>query len=792
MIEYKATDAQYEGWVISETAFDVRHLAKFETIFSQGNGYLGLRAATEECYGGERRNLFIAGTFNRFVNQEVTELPNAADMLQLDIRLNGNPFHLEKGTIHSYRREFDLRQGELRRDIVWEDEQGARFKLRYRRFVSLQNMHLLGMRVEITPLTHPSDIFIRSGINGQMTNSGVQHFLEGDRRVFDKELLQLTATTSQSDIEFVHTIASQLYRSGSRLQTDPVPSMERRKVMLTYQADAEVGETIRFDKIASVHTSFDFDWNERSTSSHSLMAFAREHLLAAANKGFDQLFNEHEQAWQRRWKHISIEISSSDFFDQLSVRFAQYHLTIMTPAHDSRFSIGAKGLTGEGYKGHVFWDTEVFILPYFLYTEPETARKLVEYRYHTLKGARKNALDHGYRGAMYPWESAVTGEEETPEWGPVDIVTGTPTYIWTGKIEQHITADVAYGAWHYYQATDDQEYMDRCGYEIMMETATFWASRLEWNEERQQYHITDVIGPDEYKEHVSNNAYTNYMAYWNIMKAIECTHSLMQVQNEVYARLEQELSLTERLKEWEEKAQYIYLPQPDSYSHLIPQDDTYLHLQVIDLQKYRNQKVVASILADYSMTQLSEIQVSKQADILVLFYLLEDWFSKEVKAANWHYYEPKTLHDSSLSLSTHSLLACDVHDMDLAYEMFAKAARIDLGTNMHSCNEGIHAASIGGIWKAAIMGFGGVRSWEGTLRLNPMLPRTWDRLSFPLYWQGSQLQVTVNRDKLEVKRILSEASVGSKLREMNILIHGRPCSLTDHLIIDLKEGIPVE
>ncbi|MBE9914708.1 glycoside hydrolase family 65 protein [Paenibacillus donghaensis] len=784
MIEYKAKDARQNGWVISETAFDARYLAKFETIFSQGNGYMGLRAATEESYAGERRNLFVAGTFNRFANQEVTELPNAADMLQLDIRLNGIPFHLEKGMIHSYRRELDLRQGELRRDIVWEDGQGAQFKLCFRRFVSMSNLHLLGMRVEITPLTQPAEISIVSGINGQMTNSGAQHFLEGERRVFEKELLQLTAVTSQSNMEFVHTSAHQLYRGGTRLQAYPSPSMERRKVRLTYRVQAEAGETISLDKIASVHTSIDADWTGEQNGRPPLAEFARDNLLAAACKGYDQLFEDHARAWQRRWESTGIEIGSSDDFDQLSIRFAQYHLTIMTPAHDSRFSIGAKGLTGEGYKGHVFWDTEIFILPYFLYTEPGTARKLAEYRYHTLNGARKNALDRGYRGAMYPWESAVTGEEETPEWGPVDVVTGTPTYIWTGKIEQHITADVAYGAWHYFQATGDQEYMDRYGYEIVMETATFWASRLEWNEEKQRYHITDVIGPDEYKEHVSNNAYTNYMAYWNIKKAIECTRRLMQTGNEVYTRLEQKLSLKERLKEWEEKARRIYLPQPDAESLLIPQDDTYLELQVIDLEKYRNQEQVASILADYSMTQLSDIQVSKQADILVLFYLLEDWFSKEVKAANWHYYEPKTLHDSSLSLSTHSLLACDVHDLDLAYEMFAKAARIDLGTNMHSCDEGIHAASIGGIWKAAIMGFGGVRSWEGMLRLNPMLPNAWERLSFPLYWQGVRLQVTVTRDQLVVERLPSEANAGSDLREMNILIHGCPYALKDQLIIN--------
>lgn len=782
MIAYTGLNEQSHGWVVAESAFDARYLAKYETIFCQGNGYMGLRAAHEESYPGERRNLFVAGTYNRFGVQEVTELPNAADMIQLDIRLNGRPFHLEKGKLLQYRRELDLRQGELKREMLWEDEQGELFKLSFRRFVSLYDRHLIGQRVEITPLKHDADISIRSSINGQLTNSGAQHFIEGDRRVFDKELIQYTATTTDTGIVFVHTLAHQLLENGVRIEAAPAPSMERRKVSLTYKRKVAAGKTLTLDKLASVHTSLDLEWE--SLDALHLQQAARHHLRKAEELGYCGQFRKHEEVWQAFWNESSIEMDSQDAFDQLAMRFAQYHLVLMTPAHDSRFSVGAKGLTGEGYKGHVFWDTEVFILPYFLYTHPEIARKLVTYRYHTLNGARSKARDNGYEGAMYPWESALTGEEETPEWGPVDIVTGTPTYIWTGKIEQHITADVAYGVWHYYQATSDQAYMDQYGYEILFETATFWASRLEWNDEKGQYHITDVIGPDEYKEHVANNAFTNYMAYWNITKAMACTKQLREADSQVYQRLNEKLGLAERLKVWEEKSALIYLPKQDETTKIIPQDDTYLMKQVIDLSKYRNQEQVASILNDFSMTQLSDIQVSKQADILVLFYLLEDWFTKETKAANWHYYEPKTLHDSSLSLSTHSMLASDVAESELAYEMFQKACQIDLGTNMHSSDEGIHTASIGGIWKAAVMGFGGVRSWEGALRLNPRLPEAWERLSYPLAWQGERLRVTITKQEMKIER-LNPDSVQKPIR---MTIHGKAYELVDQMLTVSLEG----
>ena len=568
-------------WIVAEDSFDPEHLGKCESIMCQGNGYLCLRNATDEFNPGEQRDLFVAGTFNKFDADEVTELPNAADVSRLDLRLDGVRFSLLTGKVESYDRALDLKTGETVRRVVWA---------------------------------------------------------------------------------------------------------------------AKV------------------------------------------------------------WDNVPVTIQAADPFDQMAIRFAQYHLYVMTPAHDNRMNVGAKGLSGEGYKGHTFWDTEMFVLPYFIYSDPAIARSLEEYRWLSLPGAHKKAAANNYQGAQFPWEAAwIDDGEVTPVWGAADIVTGLPTKIWSGFIEQHITADVAYGAWEYHQATGDQDFMDRCGYELILDTGKFWASRLEEGDDGR-LHINDVVGPDEYKEHVDDNAFTNYMAAWNIRKALEYSRQLKAEKPDLYRALDAKLGLAALEPQWEEKLSRLYLPQPRE-DLVIPQDRTYLTLKDIDLTKYKNQQNVGSIYRDYNQEQITHMQVSKQADILIMFLLLEDEFSAEVKRANWSYYEPRTLHDSSLSLSTHCILASDMGSRELAYQLFRSAAAIDVGPNMKTSDAGIHAGSLAGVWQSVVFGFGGVRMLDGKLRIDPALPDAWTSLDFYLYWHGQKLHVTLTHDAAVIENLTAAAPV---------------------------------
>ena len=767
-----------KDWIIEESKFDSSFLGKCEAIMSLGNGYLGLRSTTEERYLDERRDYFVAGTFNKFDNNEVTELPNMADIVNLELFINGHYFTLEKGEIKEYSRQLNLKTGELHRHIVWTSPNGDELNLDFYRVVSLKNLHLVAQKVIITPVNTSIDLKIVSGINGRMSNSGSQHFSDGDKRFYDKKYMQLIQTTEESKIDVVHNTILTFVVEGKDYDMNSRIVMDRRKIFCEYQGEVKQNQTLIIEKISNVYTSRDLE-NE-GLDIKAIQEKSLEALKVSVAEGYDIIAKDSAEEWNRKvWSKTPIIIESENEFDQLAIRFAQYHLCLMTPAHDNRMSIAAKGLSGEGYKGHTFWDTDIFVLPYFTFTNPEVARKLEEYRYLSLKGAHIKAKSNGYEGAQFPWESAWLDDGEvTPVWGAADIVTGLPTKIWSGFIEQHITADVAYGIWQYYMVTGDQEFMDRYGYELLMDTAKFWASRLEFSEEDGQYHINDVVGPDEYKEHVNDNAFTNYMAYWNIKKAIEYYDLIKNEKVEIFDKLNEKLGLESALKVWLERVDKIYLPVPREKDLVMPQDRDYLSLKDIDLTKYKNQTHVGSMFLDYNLEQVNKIQVSKQADIMVLFFLMEDMFSLDVKKANWNYYEPRTLHDSSLSLSTHCVLANDMGDYDMAYDLFERASRIDLGPNMKTSDDGIHAASIGGIWQSAVYGFGGVRMLNGKLRIEPKLPKAWKSLEFTICWQGQTLKVNIVKERAIIENL-------TKSKEIEFTSCGISYKLIDKIEINL-------
>ena len=736
-----------KDWIIAETEFDPTALGKAEANFCLGNGYLGLRSATEEKYLGETRDLLVAGTFDRFSPEEVTELPNAADVTNIEITLNGERFDLTQGRILTYRRKLNLKTGLLTRSVRWESPKGARYALKFERVVSLKRLHTIAMRITVLPEAE-TEITFCSGIDGRVTCDGSQHFTEGQTRFYDKRYMQFVPRTIQSDITFVLDAAHRFTVDGAAAEPASDINIVRRRMYSNFTLDVKAGQPVVMEKFANIFTTRDKD--AAGMELPALQAYALDKLKADEAAGFDGLAAESAAAWREKvWDRVPLEIDGPDF-DQLVLRFAQYHMQLMTPAHDNRMNIGAKGLSGEGYKGHVFWDTEIFLLPYFIFTMPEVARSLEEYRYLSLPGAHAKAAHNGYDGAQFPWESAWLDDGEvTPEYMGTDIVTGQLIKVWSGFIEIHITADVAFGAWQYYVCTGDQDFMDRYGYELVFDCAKFWASRLESGADGY-LHLNDVVGPDEYKEHVDDNAFTNYMARWNMQKAVEYAELLQKEKPKLFAALDNKLGLTALLPTWNEQISRIFLTQPNE-SGVLPQDSTYLTLKDIDLSKYKNQTHVGGIYKDYNQEQITKLQVSKQADVMVLFYLLEELFPQEVKRASWDYYEPRTLHDSSLSLSTHSVLACDIGDTELGYEMFRKACGIDLSNDdPHSSDAGIHAASYGGLWQCAVYGFGGLRMLGGKLRIDPKLPKAWNRLRYSILWKGQRLSVTVTHSGVEI------------------------------------------
>lgn len=737
------------GWIVEEMVFDPRYLGKCEAVFTQGNGYLGVRNALEERYIGEQRGMFVNGTFNRAEPEEVPELPNFPDITAIDIFADGFRFELNGENFQDYRRQMNYKTGETTRRVIWTYPSGKKLQFVFRRFVSLKREHAIGNMAEITALDGPVEIRLESGIDARMTNTGVQHFKNPDSRIYEKEYLQTKTVTRESQVTAVVCCANKVTVNGGEWTGSKVPYIRNRRNLNIYTTTLQKGDTLRLEKISGVYTSRDKKYIGLSPEEASIQAErdGLKEIRELHKAGYEALFRESEEAWENFWKTHDIRIESKNVFDQPAVRFAVYHLHIMNKPDDNRLGIGAKGLSGEEYKGHSFWDTEIFLMPYYLFTNPKAAKNLLEYRYYILEGARKKAAKAGYQGAMYPWEAAWIHDEETcADIIGVDVETGKPMRVLCGEIEVHISADVAYAVWEYYTTTKDKAFMEEYGYEILLETARFWASRSQWNEEKQRYEIRRVIGPDEYKEEVDNDVYTNYMARYNMEKALEILKELPEGCRE---RLDQKLNLGELQKEVSKTLEHLYLPVPNQEG-IIPQNDTYLSLKEIPLEKYKNNASVGTIHQEYSMERLKEIQVSKQGDFVVLAYLLEDLFDEETVKKNYFYYEEHTTHDSSLSKCTHAILANDLGMEEEAYRFYQGAAQTDIGPNLKSCDNGIHSASCGGIWQCVVMGFGGVRIKKGELQILPRLPKNWESLDFQIQWRGKRYRVHADHENTEI------------------------------------------
>ena len=625
-------------WILAEDSFDAAHTGKCEAVMSLGNGYLGLRSAYEERYLGECRDLLVNGVFDRFDESEVTELANLPDFTAVELWIGGIRFSLDQGSVADYSRELNIRTGELTRHVIWTSPAGDTVQLAFRRIVSLKRLHDIAMQIRVTPLSGSAEVKIRSGINAQVTNTGTQHFIEGEKRFFEHKYLQFVETTIQSHIDVVINATHRFFRNDEEVQMETDLNIDRRILYADYQVSLSEGEPFVLEKYANVNTSRDLD--RTGLTRAKLQTQSLDDLKEEAALGYQYLADESAAQWEKEvWAKapVMIEGDAESQYDLFSLRFAQYHLRVMLPRHDARMNIGAKGLSGEGYKGHCFWDTEIFLLPYYIFTDPQAARNLVKYRYLSLPGAHRKAAENGYQGAMFPWESAWLDDGETcPAYMGTDIITGTPIKVWSGIIEQHITADVAFGVWQYVTAAGDQDFLEKYGYELIMDAAIFWASRLEEGSDGC-LHINDVVGPDEYHEHVNDNAFTNYMARWNLQKAIEYYDQLKNQDPSLLQSLSDKLQLDEWYPKWVSCAERIYLPQPTS-ENILPMDDRFMSGRYIDLTKYKEQPFVAGIMKDYNLEQIQGIQVCKQADCLVLFFLLEELFPDEVKQASWDYY----------------------------------------------------------------------------------------------------------------------------------------------------------
>ncbi len=722
-------------WIVTESGFDSTTQHHKETIFTIGNGYFCSRGSFEEGYPAESALTFAHGIFDD-MPISFTELVNLPNWLDLRLTVNGQLFRLDQGDVLHFERQLDINTGVLQRHVLWQAPSGVILDLYFERFASYTQQHMGAMRVLVTAVNQACHLTVQAGINGHVANGDLLHWHHLDQVNSDQyavnSTIWLRSQTRYSGIELGTAAILQTTADLPVICQDCVGQPTMAAV-----CDLEVGQTWQVDKLVSYAASRD---NVEGAGDVNGRAVA---LLQ--NQSYDPLKTAHLSGWQQMWHDCDV-IIEGDHEAQLSVRFSLFQLQIAAPRYDDRVSIGAKTMSGLGYRGHVFWDTEIFILPFFTFTQPKIARNLLMYRYHTLAGARRKAAANGFSGAQYAWESATTGDEVTPTWVPHFEDKTQLVRIWTGDIEVHITADIAYAIIQYWQATGDDDFMLDYGAEIILDTACFWGDRAEPEQDEKghkRYAIGDVIGPDEYHEHVDNNAFTNYMAQWHLQTAVSLLHWLQQSYPQKAEILITQLDLhPARLNHWHEVIKYIIIPFNTEVG-LFTQFDNFFTLQAVDWPQYEGRtKSMQEILG---IEGANQHQVIKQADIIMLLCLFRDQFDQKAWQVNWDTYMPLTDHSygSSLGPSFHAWAACEMQKPQEAYEHFMLAARADLRNIRGNASDGIHAASAGGLWQALVFGFAGLRLHGDSYTLTPCLPAHWQRLAFKFYQQGQPYSIDI-------------------------------------------------
>lgn len=729
------------GWEIIQSNYDKEEARKYETLFTLSNGYRGIRGANEFSQNVIYGN-YIAGIFDK-ADAKVTELVNAQNPVGFTLYADDEKVDLDCCTIQSFKRILNMKEAVLYSELTLETRSGRAFRIKNERFVSKHGYHRWAARYFITSLTENCKFFIENKIDGSILNNvnkpyyRVKHYDVKEAADMKPGLIMGT-TTHDKKMEIVETATVRICSGNEAVGAERRFSRFGEKLVEIYQIHAVKEQEYAITKYGAAFTSRDSVSNPYEACKKELYDFLTD--------GYEREREKHIAIWSRLWEGMDIRIDG-DGKAQAGIRFNIFHLCACAYESDPRISIAAKALHGEGYKGHVFWDTEIYMLPFYIYTQPRIARALLLYRYNLLEGARLNASANGFKGAQYPWESADDGTEVTPKWG-FDY-DGNPVRIWTGDEEFHINSDITYAIWEYYRATLDEDFLKCYGVGIFLDTSRFWQSRLEYNNTEGRYEVNCVIGPDEFHEHVNNNVYTNYLAKWSMKKSIELAHWLRQKDPTFYEGLLNKLGLSEEdFLAWERILPKIYLPDC-SRGSLIKQFDGYFKLKNIKITEYDENGI--PYWPDLKGCKLGETQLVKQADVVMLMIMLQEEFDLKTMKRNYEYYEKRTMHKSSLSPSMYSIMGLMVGDTKRSYSYFMKTISTDLDDNQGNTNEGLHAAASGGSWQTAVLGFGGFGvDVDGIPHFNPWIPDKWDGMEFRIHWRGSMLTVAITKDKVTI------------------------------------------
>lgn len=706
----KADTSHLRGWKIVTDDVDLSHLKYWESVFTLGNGYLGVRGSLEEARTGDYNEplTLIAEIYDDPPYEEHPErLAPAPNWTCITFDDGTGPFSLTESKILSQTRILDMRRGTLTRHVRFEGKDGRITSIISTRLVSMARPHIAAIAYSIVPENYSGKVSLISQLDGTVTyGDGIVQTEEVSKN-WDKNIISLVVKTKQSGIDIAESARHRLVCGLSKVDASVEVEQPKGKIGLKFVFDVEQGKVYTLEKVVAIDTSF--RETDPQTSVYSRVSDAPD---------FAGLEREHAAVWRRYWDDCDIKIVG-DRFVQTMARFFVFQL-LQAASHNNvemglSASVPAKTLSGPGYNGHIFWDTEIYMLPFYSQQYPDIAKSLLMYRYDRMDTARKNAEVEKCKGARFPWESASSGVDTTPRWCA------------TGWREIHVVADVAFGCWQHYLTTGDEEFLLGPGLEIILETARYWATRAELKQINgsYRYEITEVIGPDEFHDPVDNSVFTNAMARWNIRKAMELLEQLKTERPQIYEKITAKHEITDdELLKWRDVADNIKI-NFDPQTGLYEEFDGYFQLQG------DNKKI-------------------KQADVLLMLYLLPEMRTVEIFRKNFEVYYPVTTHESSLSPGVHVLFSLDIGYKDHAYNYEIMACSIDGIRRGGATDAGLHAASLGGGWSSIVAGFGGVRVMPDHLRVAPDLPAKWKSLAFSIKYRGQRLRFFFERNSLRI------------------------------------------
>ncbi|MGE5552243.1 MAG: glycoside hydrolase family 65 protein [Bacteroidota bacterium] len=733
-------------WTLVQQGFDPRTNRHFESIFATGSGYMTVRGSLEEGLrddpqdrefnrspddvtleqpqaGKSKWGTYVPGIAgpHPLLNEEIINLPW---FLGISLSCAGEPLDLEHSDCRNHLRLLDLRDGVLHRRLTWVTAAGIELELAWHRFISMARPNLSVQELEIRVAKGRGRLRIAGGIDGNVRTSGFNHFLDC--------ACSLTAAG--------HLACEVRTNGGNRIVIGSVfapavldwrPEVGVHRASLWTDCDLAPGARFCLIKYSAVATDRDLAAGEPADR----VAAVLQEAMAA---GLPALHEEQAAAWAARWEAADVVIEG-DLEAQRAIRFSLYHLLRARPAGDSRVSICPKGYTGDAYFGRFFWDTEIYLLPFYVYTDPAAARNLVLFRHHTLPGARRNAAVLNYAGAKYAWESGLDGTEQCPNWQYADL-------------EVHVTADVVYGLCHYAAATGDREFLYRYGVEVMVETARYWVERVDPGQVPGQYNLLGVMGPDEYTLFSRNNAFTVHLVKFALSRTVALLKEMQAARPLEYAALAERLGLTPgEIGRFAAVGEGLAIPRQQD---LILQAEDFPSLADLNLAESWPDRT-RPLGHFISRERRYRSKCLKQADVLALVFLFPQDFTEAEMGIAYDYYEPLTSHDSSLSPTIHAAVAAWLGRRQEAMAFFRRSALVDLDPGREGAAEGIHMANAGGNWLAVIQGFAGVRNaiQSAVLMVSPHLPSAWSSLSFTLIWQGCPLRFRITQTEIAVRNL---------------------------------------